>query len=639
MLAEPMPALHPYSPRTEAERQIIDLVHEPLMRIGTDGTLQPALAELWRWSQDVTCWFADAETAKRAQESLQAQIGEKNLWAEWHLSTVRILGSSLVLNFSDPTRAGTPQALAVIAPFQPQVISFWRVETDKPLKAAAEQFLAQSLLASQIRRTWFDHENAFEIVTVGPAQKVIDELRGFLHQQTQAEIRVRLFGEVAALSEPVLDLDLRHGQTWHDGTLVTAEDVKTTIEQVNQRPWLLPNREALRHIQQMEIQNEGHRLRVIFRSRYGPALCGWAGLPVLPASWWREHAITDDTTFARHPPPGAGPYRVGKPDARTLSLTPTAATQATSFLFHFGASPLMTQIGLGTHTTQLAWPAATPENQYSMRTCLTPPHRRRVVLWNTRSGALADPRVRQATAMSTDVAAIIAAIPGRHSISDASLFPPGMWLHTQAARPTYALTEAKKILSNAGWLIGVDGVARNAERRLEFTLLLVGGDPSSQITAKLLASQWQQLGIKLTIETLAKPDLLAQRLAERRFDAALLEQQFEVSWDQFPWWHSSQAKPGGTNYAGIQDPQTDLLLEALSTEFEPAAAAARVREVEARLLPLHPMLTLFDTVDDTAVQEDLIGNQPRSAWTLRQLALQPKKSSKGPQIDLKLPDE
>lgn len=641
MLAEPMPAFHPYAPRTEAERQINDLVHEPLMRVGADGALQPALAELWRWSQDVTCWFADTATAKQAQERLQAQIGEKNLWAEWRLSTVRLIDNSLVLNFSDPTRAGTPQALGVIADLRPQNIAFWRIETRGPLKDAAQRFLAESPLAAQIRRVWFDHENAFEVVTVGPSQKLLDELRSFVATSTKSEVRMGLLGEVGALSEPVLDLDMRQGQTWHDGTPVTAYDVKTTIEQVNRRPWLLPNREALRHIQLMDIQEEGNRLHVVFRSRYGPALCGWAGLPVLPASWWSAHEGEDDTAFAVHPPPGAGPFRAEQVDERTLSLTPvTEGASRPRFLFHFDASPLMTEVGLSTNTTQLIWPAASPDNRHEMSACLTPPHRRHVVLWNTRHGPLADVKVRRAIAMITDEASIIASLPGTHTLTDASLFPPGMWLHTNASRVPHDPVEATKLLSESGWLPGVDGLARKSGRKLEFALLLVAGDPGTTRTAGMLAEQWRKLGAAVSVETLGTPDLLAQRLAERRFDAVLLEQRFEVSWDQFPWWHSSQSRPGGTNYAGIEDAQIDLLLEALATEFEPAAAADRVRQLEARLLPLHPMLPLFNTVDDAAVRSSLVGNQARTGWTLRQIAMKTDKPVSEPAaFKLKLPDE
>ena len=186
----------------------------------------------------------------------------------------------------------------------------------------------------------------------------------------------------------------------------------------------------------------------------------------------------------------------------------------------------------------------------------------------------------------------------------------------------------------------MDGIGRNEGHKFEFSLLLVSGDPVVSQTAHQLAAQWRELGANIRVERLASADMLAGRLASREFDAVMLEQRFEVSWDQFPWWHSSQAKPGGTNFASIEDPQTDLLLEALATEFEPASAAERVRQLEGRLLPLQAMLPLFHTVDHAAVNATLAANKPRTSWTLRELAFKPKTSSRTPSsLELKLPDE
>ena len=640
MMTQALPAMHPYSPQSEAERQMIDLVHEPLMRIGADGALQPALAELWRWSQDVTCWFGDEATARRAQEMLQAQLTEKNVWALWHLSTVRVLGGSLVMNFSDPTHAGTAQALEVISSLQPSVLEFWRFEADKPIRESMRQFLTQEGAASQICRVWYENDRAVEIVVRSPTRLLVDALRRVLHDGSDSEVRARLIGETVALSEPVLDLDIRHGLTWHDGTPVTAEDARTTIEEVRSRPWLLPNREALRHIQALVVQNGGMQLHVVFRSRYGPALCGWTDLPVLPAAWWQAHGGGDDAAFTQHPPPGAGAFHLSQLDSRTLALLPAnQALDASSLVFHFSASPLMTQIGLATRTAHLIWPGQSVAGEKRLRTCLTPPHRRLVVLWNTRKGPLRDALVRESLAEFTHVPSIISQIGGVQTVADASLFPPGMWLHTRAPRLAYAPQHAKKRLQTAGWLPGVDGVLRGPDGMMEFSLLIIQGDVVAEKTAQQLAAQWRVLGVKLHVERAAKAEELERRLREHEFDAVLVEQRFEVSWDQFPWWHSSQARAGGTNFCGIEDAQTDLLLEALATEFEPAAAAARVRQLEDRLLPQYPMLTLFTTVDTVAVHESLTDAGNVGSWTLRQLALKPKAAPPAPSLDLRVREE
>ena len=114
-----------------------------------------------------------------------------------------------------------------------------------------------------------------------------------------------------------------------------------------------------------------------------------------------------------------------------------------------------------------------------------------------------------------------------------------------------------------------------------------------------------------------------------------MDQRFEASWDQLPWWHSSQAATGGTNFCGITNPQIDLLLESLAAESDPERVPGRVRELEAQLVPLHPMLTLFTTHEEAAAVPGLPGGNPPTGWTLRSLT-SPVRQDPPPTIQLKL---
>ncbi|MBL9176641.1 MAG: hypothetical protein JNM65_01185 [Verrucomicrobiaceae bacterium] len=640
MLPQNAPALNPFLPATEVEREITELVHEPLLRIGTDGTLQPALAELWRWTQDVTCWFADEAVAKQAQERLQAQIGEKNPWAEWRLSSARVQENALLLHFSETAAAGVQHALEVIADLHPQPAAFWRVESRVPLRDAWDRFMASSSQARQIHRVWFDGAHACEIVVAGPAQRALDEMRGALNAATKDSCAFHLLGEVGALVEPVLDLDIRPGLTWHDGTPVTAGDARATLEFLRGNDWPLPDRETLRHIQSLESRNNGSQLHVTFRSRYGPALGMFAGLPVLPAAWLRDHPAAQEADFIREPPPGAGNHRIAARDAHSLILVPAKRTPGLPrFLFNFSASPLMTQVGVRTRTVDLVWPASAADRAHFTQLRFTPPRQRLVVLWNARHDVLKNTRFREALALATDIDDLVRMVPGRLGRADASLFAPGLWFSTRAERTPFALEKARRILAEEGWPRDVNGVARRADQSFEFTLLVPSTDALHTRTAERLAAQWLETGARVRIEHVADTRTLAQRLREHRFDAVLLDQRFEISWDQLPWWHSSQADPGGTNFCGIADPQIDLQLEALAGEFDPERVPERVRALESRLLPLRPLLTLFTTHDEAAAApslQDMNAPAAASSWTLRSLALPARRTPAAPAVDLKL---
>lgn len=639
MLSQNEPALNPFLPATEIEREITDLVHEPLIRLGPDGTLQPGLAEFWRWTQDVTCWFADEATAKRAQELLQAQIGEKNRWAEWRLSSARVLQNRLLLGFSEPNAAGVRQAFEVVAGLDLKPVVFWRIERRTPLRKSWDLFMAGSSQAGLIQRVWFDGANACEIVVAGDSHRLLEDLHRFLDASEKEPASINPLAEVGALSEPVLDLDIRPGQLWHDGKPATADDAKATLEFLRANDWSLPNREALSNIQTLESQNNGSRLHVSFRRRQGTALCVFVNLPILPAEWLRAHPAAQESDFAQHAPPGAGTHRIALRDPRSLLLKPVQEDKSVpGFLFNFSASPLMTQIGMRTHAVDLVWPAADRTQLEQLR--FTPPRQRLVVLWNTRHEVLQHERCREALTLATDTDELIRTLPGRLGHVDASLFAPDLWFSTRAKSQPFQLEQARNILVEAGWKRDDKGVARSPEHPFRFTLLVPGGDTLHTRTADMLVAQWRQLGAEVKIEHVADAQSLSQRLHEHRFDAVLLDQRFEVSWDQLPWWHSSQAKTGGSNFCGIADPQIDLLLEALSAEFDPDQVPKRVRELEAKLLPLHPMLTLFTTHDEAAAMPGLRAQGstggPVSSWTLQSLMLPPKHTQPAPALKLQL---
>lgn len=636
MLAEEAPALDPFMPASEAERQICDLIHEPLLRIDEQGRLQPALTDVWRWSQRVTCWFADAAAAKRAQERLRELIDDGNRWAEWNLLAAETAENALLLNFDGTTATGAQHALAEIAELQPQPVVFWRIERETALTEDWHRLMSQTPLAGQVRRVWFDGPNACEIVLAGPSQRVLDELSSALNARGATPCEMRLLGQAGALVEPVLDLEMRPAQFWHDGAPVTAEDAKATLEFLNAKAAPLAVRDTLRHIQSLESQSDGARLKVTFRKRYGPSLATLANVPVLPAAWLRSHPQARRDDFRREAPPGAGGYRIAVRDSRSLVLVPVDGTKKQArLLFSFAASPLMAQIGIRTRTVDFIWPASAAEHTQVTQFRFTPPRQRLVVLWNTRHPILGNPRLREALALATDSRALIRDAPGSLGEADASIFAPGLWFSPAMARLPFDIGRARELLSDAGWPRDVHGMARSAEREFRFTLLAPAHDALHRRTAELLVDQWRELGAAVNLEFVTDSDALALRLRAHRFDAVLVDQRFDVSWDQLPWWHSSQADAGGTNFCGVTDPQVDLQLEALEAELDPDRVPARVRELESRLLPLHPLLPLFTTHDETATISGEPADRPPSGWTLRGLT-SPDRRVSPPVINLQL---
>ncbi len=66
------------------------------------------------------------------------------------------------------------------------------------------------------------------------------------------------------------------------------------------------------------------------------------------------------------------------------------------------------------------------------------------------------------------------------------------------------------------------------------------------------------------------------------------------------------------NFSGLADPQLDLLLEALASEYDPSQLPGRAKAAEDRWMALHPMLPLFSDLQQVALSRSRF-QKPESA--------------------------
>jgi ABC-type transport system substrate-binding protein len=148
------------------------------------------------------------------------------------------------------------------------------------------------------------------------------------------------------------------------------------------------------------------------------------------------------------------------------------------------------------------------------------------------------------------------------------------------------------------------------------------------------------MGARVEVRALPWPELVGERLQRRDFQAVILGLDFESSWDQLPFWHSSQAAVGGLNFSGLSDPETDLLLQSLALEFDPEAVPDRAHRLESRLAALQPFLPLFTdeglmAIRSAAIPADLHGQITLAHWLLQTAPPSPP----APRIPMRLPDD
>jgi len=639
LLPGPLPALHPFQPSGEAERQLLDLLHEPLIRLDHAGRLAPALAEQWAWHQNVSCWFAEATGLKAAQASLAAVPIETRL--AWGLDEVVADSAdlALVLRFAKPDAPGADDALRLLETGTPQTLTLLRIASPHTARLALEAYARHPDHAASTKRLWFDDDGTCEIVTTRTGLQAQQSLTEWLRPRHYPLPSIIPLAEVSGLAEPVLDFRMKSTAMWADGHPVTAADVRATVQHILPRQWPVASRESLRHIQAV-MEPEPGLVRVIYRKRHGPALVGWTTLPILSAAWMQSHPAGLEGA------PGAGHWRVASRDQRSLILESKDASASVRRLHVLAAtSHLLANVGMATGSFDLVWPdphaawdpsteATTPAGY--RRLCL-PARSQLLLLWNTRSPVLRDPRVRQALALAVDREALAQKVLGGRAWPSDSFFPPGLWFSTSRPVSAYDVQAAESLLQNAGWLRDLTGVAKSADQKpLDLTLLIPAENFERQRLASALALAWKQLGARVTVQSAAGGDF-GKALSQGRFDAALVGLDLKPDWDVLPLWHSAQ----DLNFSGQNDPQLDLLLEALAAEFAPAAVATRAQAVEQRLAELRPAQPLFTDRQYLSVRAARFpGLEDEASVTLRGL-LRATQEDKRPAVRLEMlvPDD
>jgi ABC-type transport system substrate-binding protein len=596
-----LPALNPFLPADESERQILDLIHEPLLRIDREGRLATALAEQWKWHQHMTCWFDSAEAARAAALELRDQPMEKR--AMWDLDTVVTQGESLIVRFTRPESAVAAEVQAVLAASNPAPLTFVRINAPLSARFSLEAFARHTDHAASTKRLWFDEDGTCEIVTTRTgvqAQQALIEWLGPRHSPVPEIIPLV---EVAALLEPVLDFRLKPDLRWPSGSPISAADVRATLAYVMPRPWPVAGRDAFRQIQAIDEPEPG-LVRIIYRKSYSPALAAWTTLPILSHEWLSR--IVSEFTQA---PPGAGVWQVDRKEGARMWLKKRTSTGKAGveprIQMLASTSALQARIGIATKSFDVACTAGLPREilqaESSMRALTTPARHQIMLVWNTLSKTLDQANVRRAFGMALDREALRLSMPGGLGRAHHSFFPPGFWFSSTHAPSPPVPAEAERLFASAGWLKDIQGHLKRGAEEMRLRLVIPDGNADRQRLALALAQQWGHLGIGMDIVEVPARSYLME-LQAGRFDAALVGGELAPGWDVLPFWHSAQSGGHGLNVSQIADPQLDLLLEALMSEFDPAEIPRRAAAVEARLRDLQPALPLFTDLTEVSVR-------------------------------------
>ncbi|SFO88207.1 microcin C transport system substrate-binding protein [Ectopseudomonas composti] len=431
--------------------------------------------------------------------------------------------------------------------------------------------------------------------------------------------------------------NLRPEARFHDGKPITAYDVAFSYR-------LLRNdghpqyRTNLQEVKRVDILGR-HRIRFVFKRAGNPLLILRLGeLPVLPQHYWKDRDFKSTTFDA---PLGSGPYRIvqvvpgrrlvfervkdwwgkdlpvnrGKYNFDRIEVEFYRDNHVAFEAFKAGEFDFYIENQAKNWSNGYRFPAVTRGDVIRAEIPHQIPTQTQALFMNTRRELFSDRRVREALGLMFDFewtnrtlfnnAYVRAASYYPNSEFSATGKPEGAeWLLLSPHRdklPARLFTEAPKqpvtdgrgipretlrralgLLAEAGWK-PVGQELRNARgQRLEFEIMLV--NPSLERILQPYTANLASIGISANLRTVDRAQY-KQRLDQFDYDMILLTlpQTLSPGLEQSLYFHSSQVNvKGGKNYAGVNDPVVDQMIDKLlsaQTRDEQVAAARALDRV------------------------------------------------------------
>jgi peptide/nickel transport system substrate-binding protein len=200
-----------------------------------------------------------------------------------------------------------------------------------------------------------------------------------------------------------------------------------------------------------------------------------------------------------------------------------------------------------------------------------------------------DAAVRRALLQAIDRDALVSSAIGGLGMRADSLIPPSSTMYDAEANVPVAfdLDAAREALRDAEWRAsGGSWIPKDGDEPLVIELLSPeeAVNPVAYATAVGVRDAWHELGLAVRLVPLPPTELIGDRLARGNFDIAILPLAIGLDPDLYPLMAASQTRSGGSNVAGLQDPELDELLVAARTPVDATARATAYSELQKRLV-------------------------------------------------------
>ncbi len=394
---------------------------------------------------------------------------------------------------------------------------------------------------------------------------------------------------------------IREGVKFHDGSDMTAEDVKFSLDRAIASPAVAYIVDFIKEV----VVDDPYNITIVTKAPYAPILANLA----VPFSGIVPKALVekDPENFFLNPI-GTGAYKFvewKQGDYVKLEANPDYFRGApkTKFL-QMKVVPEAAQrtIALETGEADIAYDIPSNdvkrvEEDSNLTLMTAPPNSVWYVSMNMKKAPFDNEKVRQAIRYAINSEDILMAV--RYGMGEVanSLIPPSAFGHSEKSMAyPYDLEKAKALMAEAGY---ADGFKCN---------LWVNENQERVEACQIIQSQLKQIGIDVEISVMEFGTYIEQTSAGEH-DLAYFGWTCSTSdadYNYYSLCHSTQQGAPG-NRAFINDPEVDKLVEEGRSTADPAKRQEAYDKLEELLGPMSPNATLFYTVLNVGMNKNVQG--------------------------------
>lgn len=219
--------------------------------------------------------------------------------------------------------------------------------------------------------------------------------------------------------------------------------------------------------------------------------------------------------------------------------------------------------------------------------------------------ALKDQRVRQAIHYAIDKQKLVDEVQnGLARPADGSIVPPMykdfFWEASGDQKVTYDVARANKILDDAGYKKGADGIRTmpDGSRKLQFRFSIHTDAPIEDKLAEYLTGWFQEIGIALTTKRLDSSKFSEETGTTALFDIAISGWSVNPDPEEVLATHLCSRRPtasgqGGGTESFYCDPQYEQLYKEQQQELDRPKRAETIKKMQERLYTDAPVIAMY----------------------------------------------